>query len=48
MEQNKQTGWRRQEWWPPPSNLGLGKLVKVAVRRKLHWRWGKGHFPREL
>jgi hypothetical protein len=28
---NKQAGRRRQEWWPPPSNLGVGKLVKVAV-----------------
>jgi hypothetical protein len=27
----KEAGWRRQEWWPPPSNLGVGKLVKLAV-----------------
>jgi hypothetical protein len=27
---------------------GAGKLVKVAVGGKLHRRWGKTHFPREL
>jgi hypothetical protein len=45
---NKQASWRRQEWHPLPSNLGAGKLVKVAAWWKLHWRGGKGHFPCEL
>jgi hypothetical protein len=30
---NQQAGLRKQEWWPPPSNVGVGKLVKVAVVR---------------
>jgi hypothetical protein len=45
---NKQAGWRRQELRHPPSNLGAGKLVKVAVWGKHHWRGGKRQFPREL
>jgi hypothetical protein len=45
---NKQASWRRQEQQHTPSNLGVGKLVKVAVGGKLHWRGGKGHFPHEL
>jgi hypothetical protein len=28
--------------------LGVGKLVKVVVRGKLHRRRGKTHFPLEL
>jgi hypothetical protein len=31
-----------------PSNLGAGKLVKVAVGGKLHRRGGKAHFPHAL
>jgi hypothetical protein len=27
---------------------GVGKLVKVVVRGKLHRRGGKTHFPHEL
>jgi hypothetical protein len=40
---NKQAGWRRQEWWTLPSNLGAGKLVKEAVVRKTPVERGKGH-----
>jgi hypothetical protein len=45
---NKQASRRRQEWWHLPSNLGVGKLVKVAVGGKFHWRGEKRHFPCEL
>jgi hypothetical protein len=27
---NKQAGLRRQQWRIPPSNLGVGKLVRVS------------------
>jgi hypothetical protein len=32
----------------PAQQPGMGKLVKVAVGRKLHRRGGKTHFPHEL
>jgi hypothetical protein len=44
----KQPVWRRHEWWHLPRNLGAGKLVKVAVLGKHHWKGGKGHFPYAL
>jgi hypothetical protein len=37
-----------QKWRHMPRNLGAGKLVKVVVGGKLHWRRGKTHFPCEL
>jgi hypothetical protein len=42
---NKQASQRRQEWWPPPSNLRVGKLVTVAVMRKDPLESGKGALP---
>jgi hypothetical protein len=38
---NKQASQKRQKWCHPPSILGAGKLVKVAVGGKIHWRWGR-------
>jgi hypothetical protein len=45
---NKQARPEKTEAAASAQQPGAGKLVKVVVRRKLHRRGGKTHFPHEL
>jgi hypothetical protein len=42
---SKDYGWRRQEWRPPPSNLGVGKAYNSGCHVEGSTRGERGHWP---